>query len=451
MSSLFQSIPDGWERTTLRHLAQGPKNGAWGSESGDDEIDAICVRVADFDWSRLTLKLDDPTTRSFKKKQFQNLQLRRGDIVIEKSGGGEKTPVGRVVSFDEDVAAVTSNFVARIRPHESVSKRFFLYLLAAHYMSGFSHQFIKQNTGIQNLDDTNLFRSDVWVPDLATQRQIADFLDRETARIDLLIEKKQRLVALLGEKAASEVDLLIDGTHPRYANAPKEYAERTNYKLKMLCSRLGNGFVGPTRDILVEEEETDAVPYLQSTHVKNRKIDFQRKPYFVTKGWLNTKPKAQVRQDDLVIVQTGDCGATAIVDEEFHGSGCHAMIITRPKSDRILPGYLLQVLCSRSGREMLAAIQTGALHPHLEVGFVKDVSIPTPPRSVQDEILRWIEHELDSLERIQEKTQTSIDRLKEYRSALITAAVTGQIDVSTYAKSGTPDRRLDVLQEEMGA
>lgn len=200
MSSLFQAPPDGWQRTTLRHLVQGPKNGAWGSEAGEDEIDAVCVRVADFDWSRLTLKLEDPTTRSFRKQQFKNLQLRRGDIVIEKSGGGEKTPVGRVVSFDEDVDAVTSNFVARIRPRASVLNRFFLYLLAAHYMSGYSHQFIKQNTGIQNLDDANLFRSDVWIPDLATQRQIADFLDRETARIDLLIEKKQKLVALLGDR-----------------------------------------------------------------------------------------------------------------------------------------------------------------------------------------------------------------------------------------------------------
>ncbi|WP_229864183.1 restriction endonuclease subunit S [Seohaeicola zhoushanensis] len=449
---MFQSIPDGWQRTTLRHLAQGPKNGAWGSEAGEDEIDAICVRVADFDWSRLTLNLDDPTTRSFKKQQFKNLQLRRGDIVIEKSGGGEKTPVGRVVSFDEDVEAVTSNFVARIRPHESVWNRFFLYLLSAHYMSGYSHQFIKQNTGIQNLDDTNLFRSDVWVPDLATQRQIADFLDRETARIDLLIEKKQRLVALLEEKSASEVDYLIDGTHPRFAHVNSEYSERRALKLKTLCSRLGNGFVGPTRDILVEEEYSNSVPYLQSTHVKNRQIEFERKPYFVTNAWLKEKPKARVRRDDLVIVQTGaGCGATAIVDDKFDGSGCHAMIITRPKPERILPRLLLQILCSRSGREALASIETGALHPHLEVGFVKEVSIPTPPPSVQRNLLNWIEDELAALERIQQKTIASIDRLREYRSAQITAAVTGQIDVSTYAKSGTPDRRLDAIQEEMGA
>ncbi|MFD2857327.1 restriction endonuclease subunit S [Seohaeicola zhoushanensis] len=354
-------------------------------------------------------------------------------------GGGEKTPVGRVVSFDEDVEAVTSNFVARIRPHESVWNRFFLYLLSAHYMSGYSHQFIKQNTGIQNLDDTNLFRSDVWVPDLATQRQIADFLDRETARIDLLIEKKQRLVALLEEKSASEVDYLIDGTHPRFAHVNSEYSERRALKLKTLCSRLGNGFVGPTRDILVEEEYSNSVPYLQSTHVKNRQIEFERKPYFVTNAWLKEKPKARVRRDDLVIVQTGaGCGATAIVDDKFDGSGCHAMIITRPKPERILPRLLLQILCSRSGREALASIETGALHPHLEVGFVKEVSIPTPPPSVQRNLLNWIEDELAALERIQQKTIASIDRLREYRSAQITAAVTGQIDVSTYAKSGTP-------------
>lgn len=53
--------------------------------------------------------------------------------------------------------------------------------------------------------------------------------------------------------------------------------------------------------------------------------------------------------------------------------------------------------------------------------------------------------------RIVQRTQDSIDRLKEYRSALITAAVTGQIDVTTYARSGTTDRRLDAIQEEMGA
>lgn len=59
--------------------------------------------------------------------------------------------------------------------------------------------------------------------------------------------------------------------------------------------------------------------------------------------------------------------------------------------------------------------------------------------------------ERNRITRVQQSTEKSIDRLKEYRSALITAAVTGQIDVTTYAKSGTPDRRLDAIQVEMGA
>jgi type I restriction enzyme S subunit len=227
VSSLFQSIPEDWSRSRLKHLALGPKNGSWGREEGEDEFDAICVRVADFDWSRLTLKLDDPTRRSFKKQQIKNLQLRHGDIVIEKSGGGEKTPVGRVVLFDEDVEAVTSNFVARIRPHEGVWHRYFLYLLAAHYLSGYSHQFIKQNTGIQNLDDANLFSSEVWVPDLPIQRAIADLLDRETARIDSLIEKTGATIERLKEYRSALITSAVTGqidvtTRPRQGNTDRQ-------------------------------------------------------------------------------------------------------------------------------------------------------------------------------------------------------------------------------------
>jgi type I restriction enzyme, S subunit len=211
VSSLFQTVAKGWTRIPLHYLADGPKNGAWGGEKNEDECNAICIRVADFDWSRLTLNLSDPTTRSFKEKQFKNLQLCSGDILIEKSGGGETTPVGRVVSFDEDISAVTSNFVARIRPRDEVYKRYFLYLLAAHYMSGYSHQFIKQNTGIQNLDDTNLFRSDVWISDLPTQRAIADFLDCETARVSKVTERTRLSIDRLKEYRSALITSAVTG------------------------------------------------------------------------------------------------------------------------------------------------------------------------------------------------------------------------------------------------
>ena len=81
----------------------------------------------------------------------------------------------------------------------------------------------------------------------------------------------------------------------------------------------------------------------------------------------------------------------------------------------------------------------------LNTRILEKEKIPIPNIELQQQVAKVIEFE----RRLKEKTAPSIDRLKEYRSALITAAVTGQIDVATYAKSGIPDRRLDAIQEEM--
>ena len=77
--------------------------------------------------------------------------------------------------------------------------------------------------------------------------------------------------------------------------------------------------------------------------------------------------------------------------------------------------------------------------------------VAIPPLDEMRATLEILWSRVGKLDQIGDKTNASIDRLKEYRAALITAAVTGQIDVETYAKSGTPDRRLDAIQEEMGA
>ena len=88
MNSFFQNQQKNWKRNRLKFLIQGSQNGAWGSEAGDDEVDVLCVRVAEFDWETLSLKYNNPTYRSFNKKQVEKLLLLPGDIVIEKSGAG---------------------------------------------------------------------------------------------------------------------------------------------------------------------------------------------------------------------------------------------------------------------------------------------------------------------------------------------------------------------------
>lgn len=431
MSSLFQSTPDGWQRTTLRHLAQGPKNGAWGSEAGEDEIDAVCVRVADFDWSRLTLKLDDPTTRSFKKQQFKNLQLQPGDIVIEKSGGGEKTPVGRVVSFDGNVEAVTSNFVARIRPHKDVWNRFFLYLLASHYMSGYSHQFIKQNTGIQNLDDTNLFRSDVWVPDRETQRQIADFLDRETARIDLLIEKKQRLVALLGDAYFIELE---------NATFPLGLPEHELVPFRWVC-RIAQGQVDPTSD------SWKSRILIAPNHIESKTGRILATETAEEQGAISGK--YAFRAGTVLYSKIRPALAKACISPS--AGMCSADMYPIIPDKRLRPEYLLMQLLSARFTDWATMESMRVAMPKINRETLGGFRLRVPSHGEQDRAITAFDKSRSQFETVTDKINASIDRLKEYRSALITAAVTGQIDVQAATRTGAADRRLDALQEEMDA
>lgn len=314
-----------------------------------------------------------------------------------------------------------------------------------------------QGTTFLELPRGKLRATKVSLPDLPAQKAIAAFLDRETARIDQLIEKKQRLVELLGERERAAVNRLLVGRElpsivrkssgcDVIGDLPESW---TPMRVRSLVSHLGNGYVGPTRDILVDEDHPESVPYLQSTHIKRQQIDFHRKPYFVTQSWLEKKPKARVQEGDLLIVQTGDCGATSIVDKAFSGAGCHALVVARPIRSLIEPRLLLRYLTSQIGRAKLKAIETGALHPHLEVGFLKDLIVPVPPRDHQAALLDQIDLEIESGRRFADLAQRSIDRLKEYRSALITAAVTGQIDVATWSRRGEGDRRLDRIEAEM--
>jgi len=75
--------------------------------------------------------------------------------------------------------------------------------------------------------------------------------------------------------------------------------------------------------------------------------------------------------------------------------------------------------------------------------------LPVPPRSEQDAIVEHIHQSITKIQSLKSKTEESIDRLREMRSTLITAAVTGQIDVATWSKGGETDRRLDQIEEEL--
>ena len=181
--------PLGWRRLRLKRCFTDIQNGIWGEEP-DGVTNVIVVRVADFDRINLRVCLDEPTFRSITPDEFKSRKLTRGDLLIEKSGGGDQQPVGVVVSFDHTSDSVCSNFVARLQVSNTCSPRYLVFLNAMLYMARINLRSIKQTTGIQNLDSDSYFDELVDLPPLATQEGLAEYLDEETTRIHALIAER---------------------------------------------------------------------------------------------------------------------------------------------------------------------------------------------------------------------------------------------------------------------
>jgi type I restriction enzyme, S subunit len=321
------------------------------------------------------------------------------------------------------------------KPSPDVDARFFYYVTV-------SEEFTEQGTatlygahGVRRVDDQFARDYRVWVPPVSTQRAVAGYLDGEIARIDALIASKRRMVDLLEERLSVAFDCAIRQQgfefpvelDPDWAQwpRPKDWAI---INLSQVLIQLTNGFVGPTRDILVD----DGVPYIQSLHIKSGKIDFAKRPFYVDEQWHDERPRIHLRQDDVLIVQTGDIGQVAVVPPAFGPASCHALQIARVKNGLATGRYLAAFLRSSFGRHSLLSRATGALHPHLEAG-IKDIPVVVPPLDVQDVVVRTVDQAEQCTARSISVLDRQADLLEERRKALITAAVTGQLEIAEAA------------------
>lgn len=212
-------VPEGWEVDRLKASVAESKNGVWGSDPDEDPENAIpCIRVADFDRTALRVDISDPTMRSIGVSERHGRLLVAGDLLLEKSGGGENQLVGAVVLFEGPEPAVCSNFVAKVSLRHGMFPSFWCYVHSAIYELRLSFKSIKQTSGIQNLDASAYFDEPAAFPPLPEQRAIAGFLDRETAKIDALVAEQRRLIDLLREKRQAVISHAVTrGLNP---NAP---------------------------------------------------------------------------------------------------------------------------------------------------------------------------------------------------------------------------------------
>tara|TARA_R110001606_G_scaffold117232_4_gene246633 strand:+ start:4086 stop:5456 length:1371 start_codon:yes stop_codon:yes gene_type:complete len=312
---------------------------------------------------------------------------------------------------------------------------------------------IRPNSHQIKTDDWNSIP--IIVPPLDSQKEIADFLDRETARIDQLVEKKSGLVRIQQQLRASAcLECLVGGSEGfKWDPVAQSYAfqlpssEWRVNRVKHIVSFMTSGSRG-WGDIIRDDGEV----FLQSGNIgRDMDVDFDNVERVEPQSGTEARRTSVRSSDTLVCITGGRTGAVGFVSilPETSYINQHVCLL-RPDSSKIDPKLLAQMLWSEIGQAQFSSTQYG-LKQGLGFAEVANVRLPIPPRDSQSSIVADIERRTKRIDDLTRLIKKSIDVLTERRAALITAAVTGQIDTTEYARRGDNDRRLDAIEAEMRA
>jgi type I restriction enzyme S subunit len=409
-------IPEQWKFKRLKFLISEPL--AYGANEAAELIDPDLPRFIRITDIRDDGRLRDDTFRSLPREIAIPHLLKDGDLLFARSGA----TVGKAFRYNSVWGtAAHAGYLIRARLDKfRIDSYFVHYFTQSDSYWNWIRSSLIQAT-IQNVSAERYSNLVIPVPVLDRQRSIVSFLDRETAKIDALIEKKERLIDLLQEKRtaliAHAVTKGLDPTVPMkdsgvewLGNIPAHWEAK---RLK-LASFINMG-QSPSSDIVNTLGE--GLPFLQGN------ADFG-KEHPTAQAFCPAPPKTAEFGDILLSVRA-PVGALNLADQKYGiGRGLCAIRPNIQILERKFCHYVLQI-----ARHQLDKIAKGSTYDAVSSPEVSCLIIPLPSIKEQHTLASFLDRETAKIDALVAKTHEAIDRLKEYRTALVSAAVTGKIDV----------------------
>ncbi len=425
-------VPAHWKVDRMKQSIQASKNGIWGEEGAGNDDDIPCVRVADFDRTRLRVVLDAPTIRNIPPQERQGRILERGDLLLEKSGGGETQPVGCVVLYDDSSAAVCSNFVARVQLRSDMCSSFWRYAHAAAYAVRLNTKSIKQTSGIQNLDAQAYLDERGPFPPIDEQFAIAAFLDLETAKIDALVAEQRRLMDLLREKRQAVIsNAVTKGLNADVPMKPSgvEWLGDVPAHWGTIQSRR---LFRVRRELMRETDQQLTASQKYGIVLQSEFVEAEGRR--VVETIMGRDKLLHVEPNDFVISMRSFQGG--IERSRLRGSISFHYVMLVPTKE-VHPPFFAHLLKSTSYIQALRAttdlIRDGQ---ELRYSHFAQVDLPVVPPLEQASIAAFLDEQTSRIDKLIDEAARLVQLLLERRSGLISAAVTGQIDVRGLATAG---------------
>ena len=257
------------------------------------------------------------------------------------------------------------------------------------------------STGIRNLNSDAYKAINIPVPPLPEQRRIVAILDEAFEGIATAKANAEKNLQNAREVFESHLNAV-------FLQRGEGWVEK---RLGDLVTRLTNGYVGPTRNIYLGT----GIPYLLARHVKNNKIKFDGITYISDEFNIKHK-KSILKSGDVLLVQSGHIGHSAVVPDFHEGHNCHAMIVITPRHGKLSGDFLSLYFNSPAGRHKFQEIRSGSTVPHLTCREVKELSINLPAYSMQNNIVihsNELSIEIQHLESLYQQKLTALDELKQ--------------------------------------
>ncbi|HQT00214.1 MAG: hypothetical protein B7Y26_12425 [Hydrogenophilales bacterium 16-64-46] len=407
-------VPEHWEVKPVRNLASIVNGYPFDSALFDAAEGFPLIRIRD---------LNKIEAETFYKGEFvENAAITSDDVLIGMDGDfnvGRWRGAGR---------ALLNQRMCCVRGKSNILTRLLEYALPIRLKA---INDVTYATTVKHLASSQVEKTFVAIPpDTVEQIQIAAFLDRETAKIDGLVAEQRRLMELLKEKRQAVISHAVtQGLNPNapmktsgiewLGDVPSHWEVK---RLKHISPFITVGVVVNPSSFVADE----GFPFIYGGDIREGVIDWENSRRIGAES-SEANSKTRLKAGDLLTVRVGAPGITAVVPLECEGGNCASVMLVRQGSFNSY--WLCYAMNTRIVRFQVEVVQYGAAQEQFNISHAVNFWAPTPPRAEQDAIAEFLACETAKFDTLTAEAQRAIDLLQERRTALISAAVTGQIDV----------------------
>ena len=348
-------------------------SGEWGKDDENGEGIPV-IRTTNFTNEGI-VNYNNVVKRKIEKKNIDEKYLRKGDIIIEKSGGSDKFPVGRVVYFDGDENTyLFNNFTGllRVKNQDVWYPKYVFYSLFSNYKRGGTRNFENKTTGLHNLK----------IDDYVSIYEISNINKEEQIYICKTLDSLYGII----KSRELEIQLLDELVKARFVEMFGTIKKEE--LLGNICEFVTVGIANSATHAYSDS----GIPMLRNQNIRENYLD-DRDLVYIKPEFASKYESKKLKENDIIIMRTGYPGIACLVPKKYEGCQTFTTLIARLKPNNN-PNYICSYINSYFGKKFIELEKVGVAQQNVGAKSLAKMPIKMAPQNLQDEFADFV-HQID--------------------------------------------------------